>query len=78
MILKVIQYNKSNFKNKNVLTRFCEEYHYNSQYISRKFKKETGFTMSEYLQKVRIEKSCELLSSSNMSITDIAQAVGYK
>ncbi|HHV10853.1 MAG TPA: helix-turn-helix transcriptional regulator [Clostridiales bacterium] len=76
-ILEAIGYINSNYPIQTLLSKFCEEYHYSPQYISRKFKQETGFTISEYLQKVRIEKSCELLAGSDMPISDIAESVGY-
>ena len=61
-----------------LLGDFCQEYHYSLQYVSRKFKQETGFTASEYLQKKRLEKSCELLICSDMSIQEIAHQIGYE
>ena len=76
-ILEVIQYINSNYPSQTLLSKFCDLYHYSPQYISRKFKQETGFTISEYLQKVRIEKSCELLAGSDMPIADVAESVGY-
>lgn len=76
-ILEVIQYINRNYCISGALSKFCELHHYSPQYISRKFKQETGFTFSEYLQKVRIEKSCELLAGSNLTVADIAETVGY-
>ena len=76
-IMDAIQYINSNYSKQNLLSAFCELHHYSPQYISRKFKQETGFTTREYLQKVRIEKSCKLLAGSNMSVSDIAEAVEY-
>lgn len=76
-ILKMIQFININYASQTLLSSFCKEYHYSPQYISRKFKEETGFTISEYLQKVRIEKSCELLAGSDLPIAEIADSVGY-
>lgn len=76
-VLELIRYINSYYYNQKLLTGFCELYHYSPQYISRRFKQETGFTISEYLQKVRIQKSCELLVGSNMPLTIIAETVGY-
>jgi AraC family L-rhamnose operon transcriptional activator RhaR len=77
IILKVIRYINGNYHNQKLLSEFCELYHYSTQYISRKFKQETGFTIREYVQKVRIEKSCELLAGSDLPIVEIAETVGY-
>ena len=46
-------------------------------YLSRSFSRETGFTIVEYLNRIRIHKSCLLLKRSGASILDISVAVGY-
>ena len=77
LILESIDYLDKNYRSKAPLRRFCEEKHYSIQYVSRKFKKETGVTFLEYLQKVRIRKGCELLIESEMLIPEVADRVGY-
>lgn len=52
--------------------------HYSVAYISRRFKQETGVTLREYVQNVRIEKSCELLEDSDLRVVEIARRVGYE
>jgi AraC-like DNA-binding protein len=49
----------------------------NPAYLSRAFKKESGSTIVEYVNKVRIRKSCLLLKKTESSILDIALSVGY-
>ncbi len=77
IILEAIQYINSNYRNQKILDGFCKQYHFTPQYISRKFKQETGLTIRDYLQKVRMEKCCELLAGSDRSVSEIAQAAGY-
>ncbi len=48
-----------------------------SVYLSRLFKQELGITFVTLLTQIRISKSVQLLSSTNRSIADIAEAVGY-
>lgn len=76
-ILEVIHYIDKQYQTSVKLSTFCEEHHYSLQYISKRFKQETGLTVQEYLQKVRIKKSCELLAGSSLRISEVAQAVGY-
>lgn len=76
-IYDAIQFIHANYPSKNILEQYSKEYHFTSQYISRRFKAETGYTFSKYLQKVRIEKACELLASTDQTIVDIAEKVGY-
>jgi AraC-like DNA-binding protein len=49
----------------------------NPSYLSRAFKADSGYTIVEYVNKVRIQRSCVLLKRSSSSILDIALAVGY-
>ena len=41
------------------------------------FKKQTSVGMLEYISKVRIEKSLELIQATDMTIEKIAATVGY-
>ncbi len=75
--LEVIQYINQHYQSKQILNGYCREHHFTPQYVSRRFKQDTGMTVMNYLQKVRIEKSCELLAGSSRSISEIAQEVGY-
>lgn len=77
IIREAIHYFKANYQDKALLSTFCEKHHYNLQYISRRFKQETGLTTLEYLQKIRIEKACTLLSGSKLTIREVAQKTGY-
>lgn len=76
-VLGVITYVDAHYQEALTLGRFCDEHHFSLQYISRRFKQDTGMTFRDYLQKVRIEKSCELLAGSDMRVSEIAQSVGY-
>ncbi len=46
-------------------------------YFSRVFKEKTGTPVFEYINRIRVRKACVLLKRSNMSIIEIAYAVGY-
>lgn len=77
LIVEAVNYLEANYRNKAALSKFCEEKHYSIQYISRQFKKETGVTFLDYLQKVRIKKSCDLLLGSELLVSEVAYQVGY-
>ena len=59
------------------LSKICKDMHYSLPYISAHFKKDTGISFSEYLQNRRIEEACRLLRETDMSVTEISEAVGY-
>lgn len=48
------------------------------RHFHRLFAQETGVTFNRYLQNVRIERGCELLRSTRMTLPEIAEAVGYQ
>jgi YesN/AraC family two-component response regulator len=50
----------------------------NSSYFSRLFKQEVGVSFSEYLINKRIERATDLLINTNLTIEEIAQAVGIE
>lgn len=49
----------------------------NPDYLTRLFKKETGMSISDYLQQQRIEYAKGLLERTSQSISDVAVASGY-
>ncbi len=77
IILDLIRFMETNYRNRAVLGDFCNKHHYSLPYISRRFKQETGLSALEYLQKIRLEKCCELLAGSALPIQTIAQMAGY-
>lgn len=46
-------------------------------YFSQTFKKETGYSFSEWMQKYRMQKACELLTNTNYKIYEISEMVGF-
>jgi AraC family transcriptional regulator len=46
-------------------------------HFARMFKQSVGTPPRIYLTRLRVERACELLESTNLSITQIAQEVGY-
>lgn len=48
------------------------------QSFCRWFKKSLGNSFVTYVNTARVEKACQLLSNSNISITDIAFSVGFE
>lgn len=51
---------------------------YSLPYISKKFKQDTGTSFVHYLQSYRVIQGCRLLSSSQRTLTEIAEMVGYR
>lgn len=61
----------------NLLQTISNDTQYTIQYLSTRFKKETGRTFKHFLQHTRMNKASTLLVNTNMQIPQIAEAVGY-
>lgn len=59
------------------LEAFSASLGYTPQYLSCLFHKETGMSLSAYLQRLRVEKSCRMLAETRLGVSKIAQEVGY-
>lgn len=55
----------------------AEEIHVNASYLSHLFKEHTGQCFTDYLASLRIAKAEELICSTNMSLAQIGEQVGY-
>jgi YesN/AraC family two-component response regulator len=73
----IVEYINKDFSNKDLnMTTVADKFGFASAYLSRAFKEYTGDTFSSYVEKLRIEKSCELLIN-NKSIESVSIQVGY-
>lgn len=75
---ELIEYIDSNFCNKITLEELAERCFYNTSYLSRMFKKQSGMTVSEYIRKKRMENAARLLKSDcRLSISAVMEQCGY-
>lgn len=58
------------------LKRFANELFLNTSYLSSLFKKETGMTLTDYVNQHRIDYAKRLLKSTTLSIQTVAATVG--
>lgn len=75
--LKLKQYIDSNYPRQITLDSLAAISHLNKYYLVHAFTKIFGCSPINYLFQVRIKASKELLSSTNLSITEIAHASGF-
>jgi AraC-like DNA-binding protein len=59
------------------LPELASRFGLNPSYFSRLFARHTGTPLFEYVNRIRIQKSCLLLKRSALSILEIAFSVGY-
>lgn len=73
-----MQYLKQNYMEGLKLNELASKSFLSPTYFCKLFKDYTGITVSEYIQRLRIEEACHLLVKTNYKVIAIAQMVGYK
>ena len=76
--LKMVNYVDVNFRDPDLsLKMLSDTYRITVPYVSKIFKEQIGCNFSSYLTEKRIEAAKDLLKNTQLSISDIAQQVGY-
>jgi len=60
------------------LPALAAQFHVSTRTLLRRFRAETGQTPLEYLQATRVRRACQLLETTDLAISAVAQAVGYQ
>lgn len=72
-ILAYINTNKSTA----TLASVAEYFHYNPNYLSSLIKKHTNKSFSDIIQQTKLEEACHYLTTSDLSIDEIVEILGY-
>lgn len=75
---QMITYIKSNYYRKLLVEDICKSTGLHADYAGKIFCQSTGMTIINYLNTYRIEKARLLLMDADLSITDIAEMVGFQ
>ncbi len=77
-VYKVIEYIRKNYFKKISLDDIANHVNFSKTYLSRIFKDEVGENISNYVNKIRIEKAKLLIIDKKFSLIDIANLVGFE
>ncbi|NJE64340.1 AraC family transcriptional regulator [Enterococcus durans] len=77
-IIDLLHYLDNHYQEDFSIQQLSEKYSFNASYLSRLFKKETGYSPKEYLLKVRLKNVQNLLISTNLPMEEIAELTGFK
>lgn len=78
VIEKVMKYINDNYENKLSLLDISDFTGYSKNYLCTYFKKNSGFSLIEYLNGVRVKKSQEYLKNTDLTITAISSLCGFE
>lgn len=73
----VVDYVMLHFENAITVQEVAQRINMSETHFSRFFRKATGLRFIAFLNRIRIQRACELLSTSDDQITAISYAVGY-
>jgi len=78
LLQQIIKYIRENFQDPDFsLQSLADSLQMSTPYLSQYFKKNTEYTISEYVTRLRMEKAKELLLNTDMGVNEIAYEVGY-
>ena len=77
LVQSVILYVESNLDSSLSLSTLAKLNNVSSSYLSTLFKKETGVTITNFINRKRIEKAEHLLKDSNLQVQTVAQNCGF-
>lgn len=77
IISEVLNYVEQHYKEDINLKELADSLYVNQAYLSREFKKSTGYSMMKFITNKRIREARELLRNSDMLVSEVATTVGY-
>lgn len=77
LIHKAIEYMKLNYRSEISLSDLALRSLISKNYFSKLFKEVTGTNVSDYIQYLRTEQACNLLKSTDLKVTNIAEQAGF-
>lgn len=77
LVSKIKNYVRLNLDKKISLTGVSEQLHYSVSHLEMIFKQTTSLSITAYIIKKRIEKAKQLLIEQVLTLTEVAEAVGF-
>lgn len=65
------------FRERLTLDQIAQEVNYSAYYLCRVFRNQTGFTIHQYLDQIRLRTSLEFVSQEDTDLTSLALTLGY-
>lgn len=74
----IIDYINENYQSPISVSELSKKVYLHADYLGRLFRRFTGTTITAMIQKVRIENACNLLTTTDQSISEIAFSCGFE
>lgn len=76
-ISQIVDFVSANYENEITLNEVAKQFGMSTCTLSKTFKKATGNTFTDFVNRIRINKACELLASSDRLISTICWEIGF-
>lgn len=73
----ILQYCTDHFNEKLLLENLSEDLHFSKYYISHIISRSLNMGFNEYINALRVDAACRLLSNTDKKIADISEEVGF-
>lgn len=77
-VIKVVEYIEKNYSRKISVCEMADYIGLDRSYLTNLFKQFLNVSPKEFLIQYRIEKACELMKNTDLSIGNISRSVGYE
>ncbi|GAB2720193.1 response regulator [Paenibacillus thermoaerophilus] len=74
----IARYIGQNYQRELSLQDIADHFRLSREYVSRRFKQDTGENVSDFITRVRMEKAELLLANPNLRVAQVAQMVGFQ
>ena len=74
----ILRFLRKNIHQKLTLEDLCGTFNYSKSFLCKTFKEQTGQTLIDYYNGLKIEEAKRLLTQSSRSVTDIAGSLGFR
>lgn len=76
-IRQAIDYISANFNKPIKISQISKSIHISEKYLSTLFKKETGISLVSYIEQVRLQEACRLLTYTDLTYSQIADNLSF-
>ncbi|CAM3326827.1 MULTISPECIES: AraC family transcriptional regulator [Paenibacillus] len=77
IVLQLQQYIVENYRDSITIRDLAAHVGLTPNYVSSLFRQSMGITLTEYMQQIRISAACDLLTGSQMNISEISDYLGF-
>ena len=76
-IQKAMDYIDNHISEPLTLSQIASFLHLSKEYVANLFKKETGMTVSRYVNEQKLQRACDLIREMPQNLTEVALSLGY-